>query len=175
MSEWRIINADVMEGLRRLPGSSVQCVVTSPPYFGLRDYGVPGQLGSEETPDCVGWATGVACGECYICRMVLVFHLLRFVLRDDGVVWLNMGDSYAHDSKWGGKSSNKNYTSRAGGLRRTKIHTGFKPKDLMMMPARLALALQADGWFLRSDIIWSKRNPLPENVGDRPTKSHEHI
>jgi len=175
VSEWRIITADVLDGLRQLEAGSVQTCVTSPPYWGLRNYGVDGQLGLETRPDCLGWATGAPCGECYICHMVEVFRQVWRVLRDDGTCWVNMGDCYAHDSKWGGKSGGKNYTSRLGGLSRTKVSTGFKPKDMMMIPARLALALQADGWTLRSDIIWAKNNGMPESVTDRPSKSHEHI
>lgn len=175
MNEWRIICADVRGGLAQLEPCSVQCAVTSPPYWGLRDYGVHGQIGLEDLPDCLGWATGQPCGECYICHMVEVFRALRTVLKDDGTLWVNMGDTYAHDSKWGGSSGGKNYTSRLGGLSRAKVSTGFKPKDMMMIPARLAMALQADGWYLRSDIIWAKNNGLPEPVQDRPSNAHEHI
>lgn len=174
MSEWRIINADVLAGLAQLDEQSVQCVVTSPPYWGLRNYGVDGQLGQEAVPDCSGWATGAPCGECYICHMVSVFRAVWRVLRDDGTCWVNMGDSYARVGSDGaaGKSSR---VSGAPRHRNCSVPTGMKPKDMMMMPARLALALQADGWTLRSDIIWAKNNGMPESVTDRPSKSHEHI
>jgi DNA modification methylase len=168
----RIINADVMDGLRQLADESVQCVVTSPPYWGLRDYGVDGQIGQEATP-----------AE-FVARMVDVFREVRRVLRKDGTLWVNMGDSYCSTDKWGGgKSGNTGkQTVAADGVvpslavrdKKQPIE-GIKPKDLMGMPWRLAFALQADGWWLRSDIIWSKPNPMPESVTDRPTKAHEYI
>lgn len=127
-----IFNGDVLTCLKSLPECSVQCVVTSPPYWGLRDYGMPGQIGLEPTP------------EEYVEKMVDVFHEVRRVLRDDGVLWLNLGDSFAD-------------------------------KNLVGIPWRVAFALQADGWYLRSDIIWSKPNPMPESVTDRPTRSHEFV
>lgn len=149
-----------------LADKSVHCCVTSPPYWGLRDYGVSGQLGLEKTP------------EEYIERMVQVFREVKRVLRDDGTLWLNMGDSYANDGKWGGETGGKqaylddNNRKRVG---REKRFTGLKPKDLVGVPWMLAFALRADGWYLRSDIIWSKPNPMPESVTDRPTKAHEYI
>jgi DNA modification methylase len=164
---------------RQLPlaSASVQCVVTSPPYWGLRDYGVAGQLGLELTP------------ELYVQHLVEIFREVRRVLRADGTCWLNLGDSFA----------TTNGASRSGtkvqGLReaqfghaygnhvdaeRLKAHIrptygGLKPKDLVGMPWRVAFALQADGWWLRSDIIWAKPNPMPESITDRPTKSHEYL
>lgn len=186
MSEWRIICADVLDGLGQLESGSVQTVCTSPPYWGLRDYGTPSQLGLEAVPDCLGWATGAPCGECYICHMVQVFAEIWRVLRDDGTCWVNMGDSY-----WGGKGENGSSKARATAAERGYIQSGgtvqmtkrpsdgkndiLKPKDLIMMPARLALALQAAGWWVRSDIIWAKSNGMPESVTDRPSKAHEHI
>lgn len=161
-----------------LPDESVQCCVTSPPYWGLRDYGTSGQLGLEKTPDCLGWATGSKCGVCYVCRMVDVFHEVRRVLRSDGICWLNIGDSYsAHPGqrKETDKAGEKQQTKRGSTGSPSRCVQGLKPKDLVMIPARLALALQADGWYLRSDIIWSKPNPMPESVTDRPTKAHEYI
>jgi DNA modification methylase len=127
-----------------LADGSVQMVVTSPPYWNLRDYNVDGQIGLEETP------------QEFVDKLVQVFREVRRVLRDDGTCWINLGDSYANDTKWGGESGGKNYTSSAGGYggQRIKRNTGLKPKDLCMIPARVALALQADGWYLRSDIIW---------------------
>jgi len=167
----RIIQADVIDGLRSLPDASVHCIVTSPPYWGLRDYGVPGQLGLEKTP------------EEYLARMVEVFREARRVLRDDGTAWCNLGDSYAGSGcGWGGGS----FSEKSGHFQ--KIHgdvehknkdqtppPGLKPKDLCGIPWRLALALQADGWYLRCDIIWAKPNPMPESVTDRPTRAHEYI
>jgi len=161
---------DCRDGLRafRENGIRPQTVVTSPPYFGLRDYGHPGQLGLERTPDE------------YIAAMVEVFRAVRDVLADDGTLWLNIGDSY---NSIGHKKSSSGYgTSRlAGGeqthspLHRETGWKGAKHKDLIGIPWMLAFALRADGWYLRSDIIWNKLNPMPESVSDRPTKSHEYI
>lgn len=149
---------------------TIQCCVTSPPYWGLRDYGVKGQLGAEPTP------------EEYVYNMVMVFREVRRVLKEDGVLWLNIGDSYIGGGR-GGKDG-KSYPSGIDGNRINSgcVHgkptgkvEGLKPKDLVGIPWRTALALQFDGWYLRSDIIWSKPNPMPESVTDRPTKSHEYI
>jgi DNA modification methylase len=166
----RIINADVMDGLAQLADESVHCVVTSPPYWGLRDYGAPGQIGLE--PTLVE----------HIATLVEVFREVRRVLRKDGTLWLNYGDAYAGGGGFSpGSPSNATSKSgqygnqgalRAGGA---PVGNGFKPKDLLMMPERLAIALQDDGWYVRSRIIWHKVNPMPESVTDRPTKSHEHI
>jgi DNA modification methylase len=165
----RIINADVMEGLRQLPDESVHCVVTSPPYWGLRDYGVEGQIGLEASP------------ELFVARMVSVFGEVRRVLRKDGTVWLNLGDSYAGSGK--GPSNNSEIDRPYRGMsniaaapnRWISVPAGIKQKDLVGIPWRVAFALQADGWWLRSDIIWSKPNPMPESVTDRPTKAHEYV
>lgn len=154
-----------LDVLKQFPNQIINTVVTSPPYWGLRDYGVDGQLGLEETP------------EEFINNIVQVFREVRRVLRDDGTLWLNLGDSYwANRSNPGlewnkncGKS--KNYMLRAG----NKQHEFLKPKDLIGIPWRVALALQQDGWYLRSDIIWNKPSCMPEAVRDRPTKSHEYI
>jgi len=143
-------------------GVKVQMCVTSPPYFGLRDYGHPGQLGLEATPDE------------FVAAMVEVFELVRELLADDGLLWLNLGDSYA-----GAGYSNHANTGGAqradGGKQRHLIGTGLKPKDLIGIPWRVALALQAAGWYLRQDIIWHKPNPMPESVTDRCTKAHEYL
>jgi len=176
---FQIIEGDALDVLRTLPSGSVQCVVTSPPYYGLRQYGVDGQLGLEARPDCAAWATGQPCGECYVCRMVAVFREVRRVLRDDGVMFLNVGDSYAGSGK-GGNPDNSPFHKQAtnkGSLIKGNHQAppGLKPKDLLMIPARLALALQADGWWLRAEIVWHKRAPMPESVTDRPTKAHEMI
>ena len=161
----RILEGDCRDVLRGLPAESVQMTVTSPPYWGLRDYGIAGQLGLEATPDE------------YVNKMVEVFREVRRVLRGDGTLWLNIGDSYANDTKWGGTSGGKNYTSAAGGYRgqREKRSTGLKPKDLCGIPWMIAFALRSDGWYLRQDIIWSKPNPMPESVTDRCTKAHEYL
>ena len=146
-------------------GVKVQTCVTSPPYFGLRDYGHDGQIGLESSP-----------AE-YVAAMVDVFRSVRDVLADDGTLWLNLGDSYANDSKWGGSSSGKHVQALHGntGIGRRRHTTGLKPKDLIGIPWRVAFALQADGWYLRQDIIWSKPNPMPESVRDRCTKAHEYV
>ena len=178
-----LLQGDALEKLHTLESKSVQCCVTSPPYWGLRDYGATSQLGLEPTP------------EAYIANMVAVFREVSRVLRDDGTLWLNMGDCYAHNGACGGGSpvDNRDF-EKYGRISRSSdapkgretdrkaqlktggtLATGLKPKDLCMMPARLAMALQADGWYLRSDIIWHKPNPMPESVTDRPTKAHEYI
>lgn len=177
-----ILIGDVREQLRTLPERSVHCVVTSPPYWALRDYGVAGQLGLEATP-----------GE-YVAAMVEVFAEVWRVLRDDGMLWLNIGDSYAHNGACGGGSpvddrkpeyGRKGNDSDAFGGRaqdaksqremKYRVPAGLKPKDLVGIPWRLAFALQDAGWYLRQDIIWSKPSPMPESVRDRCTKSHEYI
>lgn len=156
---------DCLESLRTLPDQSVHCCVTSPPYFGLRDYGVDGQIGLEDTPDA------------FVARLVEVFREVRRALRDDGTLWLNLGDSYANDGKWGGSTGGKATAALHGktGIGRRKLHTGLKPKELIGIPWRVAFALQEDGWYLRQEIIWHKPNPMPESVRDRCTKAHEQI
>ena len=160
---------DVREMLATLPDESVHCVVTSPPYWGLRDYGVAGQLGLEPTP------------EEYVANMVEVFREVRRVLRADGTLWLNLGDSYCTRPN-GGVGANSKINSinhvvyrAANGLRGAQVPTGLKHKDMVGVPWRVAFALQADGWWLRSDIIWAKKAPMPESIRDRPTSSHEHV
>jgi len=196
-SAWRIITGDSVGSLAKQPDESVHCVVTSPPYWGLRDYGVKGQIGLESTP------------EEYVKSMVEVFRHVRRVLKTDGTVWLNLGDSYANTGKSGGGAQGKRWKEHGG---RTEdcagtfkyAPPGLKPKDLVGIPWRVAFALQADGWWLRSDtveqvefycpcgcgyimeervwrysqdrdIIWAKPNPMPESVKDRPTKAHEYV
>ena len=163
----RIMVGNCLRRLADLPGGSVHCCVTSPPYFGLRDYGHDEQLGNERRV------------EDYVDNLVDVFREVRRVLRDDGVAWLNLGDSYnsnaSNQQGLGGSA-----TSRVGGGdpvigRRNKQVDTLKPKDLIGVPWRVAFALQADGWYLRQDIIWAKPNPMPESVTDRCTKSHEYI
>ena len=169
MGNYEIKIGDVIEQLRTIADQSVQCVVTSPPYWGLRDYQQDGQIGLEKTPDE------------YVVRMVQVFAEVRRVLRDDGVVFLNLGDSYAsgeigrHDRSDGVNCDYSRGRTSQGKRKQVKLNTGLKPKDLVGIPWRVAFALQADGWYLRSDIIWAKPNPMPESVTDRPTKAHEYI
>lgn len=157
----------------RAEGLQAQMCVTSPPYFGLRDYGREGQIGLEQTP------------EEYIAAMVEVFRCVRDVLADDGTLWLNIGDSYARAGGWSdnhgldgvprGESGRAITGISANGGKSQKLAAGCKPKDLIGIPWMLAFALRADGWYLRQDIIWHKPNPMPESVRDRCTKAHEYI
>jgi DNA modification methylase len=178
----RILRGDCLDVLRTLPADSVHCCVTSPPYYGLRDYGVAGQIGLEATP------------EEFVAKMVEVFRLVRRVLRSDGCVFLNLGDSY-NGTKVGNTNAGASSGLRSDGRDeasrrrsnaiqaancasmqfRKEAAVGLASKQLLMMPARVALALQADGWWLRSDIIWHKPNPMPESCRDRPTSAHEHV
>ena len=168
----KILNGDCRDVLKTLPDCSVHCCVTSPPYFGLRDYGCAGQIGLESTPDA------------YVAELVAVFREVRRVLRDDGTLWLNLGDSYASfrdgkatpDSARGddvgtlvpkGSAMNRMASTFAG--------SRVKHKDLIGIPWMVAFALRDDGWYLRQDIIWAKPNPMPESVKDRCTKAHEYI
>ena len=163
MPSWQILEGDVRDSLRELDVGSIQTIVTSPPYWGLRDYNAPGQIGLEPTP------------EEYVTTMVEVFREIRRVLRDDGTVWLNMGDSYNANT---GRGFDTNQDGDTNGRKRSAASQRMpwgKPKDLVGIPWRLAFALQADGWYLRSDIIWAKPNPMPESVTDRPTKAHEYV
>jgi DNA modification methylase len=151
---------DCREVLRTLDAGSVQCCVTSPPYFGLRDYGVSGQIGLEPTP-----------AE-YVAEMVAVFREVRRVLADDGTLWLNLGDSYSRMQPDNVPQS-KNLRVMPPSMRERIVD--LPPKNLIGIPWKVAFALQADGWYLRSDIVWAKPNPMPESVTDRPTKSHEYV
>ena len=225
MQQAVILHGDAIEQLQTLPAESVQCVVTSPPYFGLRDYGTAEWDGGAEdcdhakprvissstlrddgrerigTQDYEKTAQTVIpyrgdCGKCgatridrqiglestpaeYVAKMVDVFREVRRVLRKDGVCWLNIGDSYA--GSWGAQGGPSNLGLPPSGVYADKSPTrdpkafGLKPKDLIGIPWRLAFALQADGWYLRQDIIWAKPNPMPESVTDRCTKAHEYI
>jgi DNA modification methylase len=164
---WTLHVGDVRERLAELPDESVHCVVTSPPFWGLRDYGVDGQMGLEATP------------EEFIAGMVAVFREVRRVLRRDGVCWVEMGDCYATGAGSvrncpGGGPRGQTWTGPTTQPNRMPL-PGLKPKDLVGMPWRLALALQADGWWLRSDVVWSKPSPMPESVTDRPTKAHSYV
>lgn len=174
-----IITGDCINSMRKIPAKSVQCCMTSPPYFGLRDYGHDGQIGLEETPDQ------------YVAKLVEVFRAVRDVLADDGVVWLNLGDSYAAqrggthqpaETLAGGKGGKTDEGERVNRDRhdgynptRNASAIGLKHKDLIGIPWRVAFALQSDGWYLRQDIIWHKPNPMPESVKDRCTKAHEYV
>jgi DNA modification methylase len=164
---WEIQQGDALERLREMPDQSVQCCVTSPPYWGLRDYGVDGQLGSEATP------------EQFIEAMVGVFAEVRRVLRADGTLWLNIGDSYNSGTSAKRSASGKvdvGYWQQGGRMGDQRVHApDLKVKDLIGIPWMLAFALRADGWYLRRDIIWSKPNPMPESVTDRPTSAHEYL
>jgi DNA modification methylase len=213
-----ILIGNCLEVLRTLPDQSIDCCVTSPPFFGLRDY----KTGSWEGGDPVcthssGRGTNVRqtkhpnadnypasaphrggdstkCGRCgairideqiglentpamYVEKLVKVFHEVRRVLKEDGTLWLNLGDSYSNDTKWGGASGGKHVKDLHGAtsIGRNRVTTGLKPKDMIGIPWRVAFALQDDGWFLRSDIIWAKPNVMPESVIDRPTSSYEHV
>lgn len=161
---WLLYQRDVLSQLQNMEADSVHCVVTSPPYWGLRDYGVEGQIGLEDTIDQ------------YVEKIVQVFELVKRVLRSDGTLWLNMGDCYsgvgARDKFPDPKNLHANIPEF--GPNRTP-QRGIKRKDLIGVPWRVAFALQASGWWLRSDIIWSKPNPMPESVTDRPTRAHEYL
>ncbi len=226
-----ILQGDAIEQLRTLPDESVQCCVTSPPYWGLRDYGTAAWEGGEHGCDHQ-YAKGGRnpetaskqltnggtifsqyehdCKKCgakridsqlglektpeeYVAKMIAVFREVRRVLRKDGTLWLNLGDSYAANFRWGGPDTDSekqlsnrasrdfmnggcaSWSNRASENVRPRPESGLKPKDLCGIPWRMAFALQADGWWLRSDIIWAKPNPMPESVTDRPTKSHEYL
>ncbi|GGY87973.1 DNA-methyltransferase [Shewanella fodinae] len=165
----RVLIGDCIEQMRQLPAQSVHCCVTSPPYYGLRDYGVDGQIGLEPTP------------EEFIQKLVAVFREVRRVLRDDGTLWVNIGDSYA---RRGGTDKNISSTGKVGNTLKTLDHlpdrkqqppAGTKEKDLLGIPWMLAFALREDGWYLRQDIIWNKPNAMPESVRDRCTKAHEYM
>lgn len=181
---WEVRQGDVLARLGELPSESIHCCVTSPPYWGLRDYGVDGQIGLEATP------------EEFVAKMVQVFREVRRVLRANGTLWLNMGDSYAGSRSGpegdlvGLDGSRRNQEASRAAKRAMTVSrrrddepiprsdvriTGVKPKDLVGMPWMVAFALRADGWYLRQDIIWAKPNPMPESVRDRCTKSHEYL
>lgn len=171
-----IITADVLDGLAQIPDGSVHTVVTSPPYWQLRDYGVPGAIGLEPSL------------EEYVDRLVAVFREVRRVLRDDGTLWLNLGDCYASKARGSDLGWDKSRLTNPGrvqkaqkaamlpsGERHRGKSSGLKDKDLVGVPWRVALALQDDGWWLRSDIVWAKTNPMPESITDRPSRAHEFV
>ncbi len=162
-----VLQGCALKRLKELPSESVNCCVTSPPYFGLRDYGVKGQLGLEKTP------------ELYVARLVEIFEEVRRVLRKDGTLWLNLGDSYSGSGCGGNPATSihqKQKTNRGTLTRSKRLDCpSLKPKDLIGIPWLVAFALRSAGWWLRSDIIWAKANCMPESVTDRPTRSHEYI
>jgi DNA modification methylase len=166
-SNSRLLVGDCRTLLKTLEDRSIHCCVTSPPYFGLRDYGVDGQIGLEQTPDA------------FVSEMVSVFREVRRVLRDDGTLWLNLGDSYSSGGRKtrdpGQSKLHPAFTGEGNATTNWRPDDGAKPKDLIGIPWRVAFALQADGWYLRQDIIWHKPNPMPESVRDRCTKAHEYI
>lgn len=181
MEKWlnKVHHGDCLEVLRLIPDKTIQCCITSPPYWSLRDYKIDGQLGLERTP------------EEYVIKMVEAFREVRRVLKNDGTLWLNLGDSYA--GSWGDSGHRPERSGNLGHQRKKSTKwferhghpqagnppaanvPGLKPKDLCGIPWRVAFALQADGWWLRQDIIWHKPNPMPESVKDRCTKAHEYI
>ena len=209
----QILTGDCLEILKTLASESIDCCVTSPPYYGLRDYGtaaweggdatcrhrVGSQVTDSKAPGAIvsGMRPGadtsccLDCGairidqqigieltpELYVTIIVAVFEEIRRVLKNTGTLWLNLGDSYSNDDKWGGVSGGKHVKNLHGatGIGRSKVHTGLKPKDLIGIPWECAFALRAAGWYLRSDIIWQKENVMPESIKDRPTKSHEYV
>lgn len=157
----RIINGDSLQVLKTMEDESVNCVITSPPYYKLRDYGMDDQIGQEDTP------------EEYVEKIVNLFREVRRVLKNDGTLWINIGDSYAANRTYQGKETmgTKGHIYSKG----STVPSGCKPKDLIGIPWMVALALRADGWYLRQDIIWQKTNCMPESVKDRCTRSHEYI
>ncbi|MCP5519084.1 MAG: site-specific DNA-methyltransferase [Verrucomicrobiales bacterium] len=161
LDESLLVEGDVTEVLPRLPDESVQCVITSPPYWGLRDYGVAGQIGLEPTLAA------------FVNRLTGVFAEVRRVLRPDGTLWLNLGDGYTSGNR-GRRAPDRKNPNRAMNTRPDNP-PGLKDKDLLGVPWRLAFGLQQDGWYLRSDVIWHKPNAMPESVQDRPTRAHEYL
>ena len=167
-AKWSCLVGDVRGTLRSVPDGCAQTCVTSPPYFGLRDYGNAAQIGQETTP------------REFVDALVAVMRDVRRVLADDGTLWLNIGDSYAANGVSGLATKGASSTlgggaNRAHDAKPKRVPSGLKPKDLLGIPWRLAFALQDDGWYLRSDIIWAKPNPMPESVTDRPTRAHEYV
>lgn len=192
-----IFEGDVRAALRQLPAGSIDCAVTSPPYWGLRDYGLPAQVwdgradcshdwlrnpaGGSTCVGCDGWKGQLGLEpnpELYVAHMVEVFRELRRVLKPEAAVWVNLGDCYnaATNAPRRPSASKVGYWQAAGSMGDRRVRAaGLKPKDLVGIPWRVALALQADGWYLRSDVIWSKPNPIPEGVRDRPVRAHEYL
>lgn len=174
-----IITGDCLNVLPELESSSAHCCITSPPYYGLRSYGLgAGELGHEALHDCQGWATGFdkACGACYVCHLVQVFAQVKRVLRADGTLWLVLGDSrHMHTRGAGGPGLQHHNKGSILPNRHPRLHIKLAEKNLLGIPWRVALALQADGWVLRQSIIWAKPNPMPEPATDRCARSHEYV
>lgn len=174
-TSWDLREGHVLDCLRAMEAGSIQCCITSPPYFGLRDYGLESSTWGDGWVGCLGLEPSV---DQFVVHLVEVFSEVRRVLADDGTLWLNLGDSYAgggngaRDPERWPKQSRNNGGDR---VQHAKKQTGAKTKDLLGVPWMTAFALRADGWYLRSDVIWSKPNPMPESVKDRPTSAHEHI
>ena len=162
MKKIKILHGNCIDKIKELDDNSIDCVVSSPPYFGLRDYGVEGQFGLEKTY------------QEYLSNTVKIFKTFKPKLKDNATVWWNVGDSYSSGKRTSTTNQslrgNKNY-----GVTRTPVQEGIKEKDLLMIPNRVAIALQDAGWYIRSEIIWHKPNPMPESVRDRPTSCHEKI
>ena len=166
--ESKIINSDCIEGLKQIERNSVQTCITSPPYWQLRDYGQKDQLGTEKTP------------EEFVARMVQIFREVRDVLRDDGTIWINLGDTFCGGGGYcptapSNQAGSKQSTNRGVKAKPRPVPLGFKAKDLVGIPWMVAMALRAEGWYLRADIIWEKSNGMPEAVKDRPTRCHEYV
>ena len=166
--ESKIINSDCIEGLKQIERNSVQTCITSPPYWQLRDYGQKDQLGTEKTP------------EEFVARMVQIFREVRDVLRDDGTIWINLGDTFCGGGGYcptapSNQAGSKQSTNRGVKAKPRPVPHGFKAKDLVGIPWMVAMALRAEGWYLRADIIWEKSNGMPEAVKDRPTRCHEYV
>jgi DNA modification methylase len=166
--ESKIINSDCLEGLKQIERNSVQTCITSPPYWQLRDYGQKDQLGTEKTP------------EEFVARMVQIFREVRDVLRDDGTIWINLGDTFCGGGGYcptapSNQAGSKQSTNRGVKAKPRPVPPGFKAKDLVGIPWMVAMALRAEGWYLRADIIWEKSNGMPEAVKDRPTRCHEYV
>jgi len=166
--ESKIINSDCIEGLKQIERNSVQTCITSPPYWQLRDYGQKDQLGTEKTP------------EEFVARMVQIFREVRDVLRDDGTIWINLGDTFCGGGGYcptapSNQAGSKQSTNRGVKAKPRPVPPGFKAKDLVGIPWMVAMALRSEGWYLRADIIWEKSNGMPEAVKDRPTRCHEYV
>ena len=166
--ESKIINSDCIEGLKQIERNSVQTCITSPPYWQLRDYGQKDQLGTEKTP------------EEFVARIVQIFREVRDVLRDDGTIWINLGDTFCGGGGYcptapSNQAGSKQSTNRGVKAKPRPVPHGFKAKDLVGIPWMVAMALRAEGWYLRADIIWEKSNGMPEAVKDRPTRCHEYV
>jgi DNA modification methylase len=159
----KLYNGDCLDLLKQLPENSIDWCITSPPYWGLRDYGVDGQLGNETTP------------QEYVDKVVLIFREVKRIMADDGVLWLNLGDSYAGRGKGGQSDEKKSENWQPEYPSMAIVPNGLKPKDLVGIPWMVGFALRADGWYLRQENIWHKPNPMPESVIDRCTKSHESM